>query len=211
VTQLVDFVEVTLDVTGSGYEGQTHDYDITIKNVASEPDYILLSCDYEVKFIVGIDEESLIAGNHNDPLLYVGEEQSYIGTFAPSLVGVGNIEVSMTNAAWGRDASIVWTTNVINPWGPTNPLTVSNPVLTGASKTYEDGNVAFTLTELSNSAHWIDFTVKVYDGATLIQTIAEVFNAEMTHDVPIPFDYDFVCTSGGSLTMEIEITNALPE
>lgn len=204
VTQLVDFVQVTLDVVGSGYEGQTHNYEFTLKNVASEPNYILLSCNYTVKFKIGTSEETLIQGFHNNPLLYVNNSKTYSGTFAPTLYGTGNISCSINNILWGVNELITWTTQTINPY--TGNLQVSPALaVTGATKTYENGTVTFSLKSTDLSTTIVTFTVKVVE---LNQIVAKETNYVLTKDVTTPFSYKFQCAKGGSLTMLLNITNA---
>lgn len=203
VTELVDFVEVTLEVTGSGYQSQTHDYDLTIKNVASELDYILLSCDYEAKFIVGVDEEVLVSGSHVDPILYVGESVTYSGSFAPSLFGSGDIQMSITNALWGRDEAITWSTDIENPY--TSKLTITGFAISGASKTYEQGSADWTMTATDVSATIVSFELRIVETDEIVHTETDYV---LVKDVPEVFQYLFELTEGGSLTMKLTITDA---
>lgn len=206
VTELVDFVEVTLVIAGSGYEGQTHEYDLTLKNVASESDYIFLSCDYAVTFEVGIESEILVSGTHDTPILYVGESILYEGTFAPTLFGAGNVKMSLTSILWGKDESISWSTKIDNQ-PPTGKLITTGFSVTGASKTYEKGTTAFTLTANDLSATFVSFTLKVEKDGIPILTLAEEISYELTKDVGIPFEYIFTCTEGGALTMVLDIVD----
>lgn len=203
VSELVDFVEATFDVTGSGYAGQTHNYDLTFKNVATEPNFILLSCDYEAKFIVGVDEEVLVSGSHSSPILYLNEEVLYQGTLAPSLFGVGNVQMAISNILWGVDEAITWTTNEVNSYD--GKLAISAFTVTGASKTYETGQVDFTLTATDLSGTIVSFTVEVVELSQVIHTETDY---TLVKDVPEAFSYSFQCENGGSLTMQLTITDA---
>jgi len=203
VTELVDFVEVTLEVSGSAYQGQSHDYNLTIKNVATESDYILLSCDYEAKFIVGVDEESLISGTHNDPILYVNDEVLYQGTFAPSLNGSGNVQMTLTNILWGRDEPITWSTDIENPY--TSKLTIAGFAITGASKTYEQGSANWTMTATDVSATIVSFEIRIVETGEIIHTETDYV---LVKDVAEDFGYLFELAEGGSLTMKLTITDA---
>jgi hypothetical protein len=205
IYQMVDFVEATLNVQGSGYQSITHNYNLTLKNVASDPTYVLLSCNYVAKFENGITQEQLLNGTHTSPLLYKNNSTKYSGTFVPTLYGVGNITMSLTNIQWGVDAPITWTTSVINASAYVGKLTVADLQVIGASRTYIPGNVTFTLKATDQTGTIVSFELKIFETGLVVKTVTDYV---LVKDALTPFNYPFTPTSGGALTMQLTITNA---
>jgi hypothetical protein len=201
---MTDFVEATLDIVGSAYQQTSHLYNLTLKNIAAEPSFVLLGCNYVVKFETSPTvNETLISGTHSSPLLYVNNSTKKSGTFVPTLYGSGNVSLYLSNITWGIDTPITWATSINNTYS--TQLTIASFAIAGASRTYIPGNVTFTMTAMDLQATRVSFQIKIVETGQIIRTETDYI---LVKDVPMNFNYAFTPTIGGSLTMRLTITNA---
>lgn len=193
----VDFVEATLTLTGSSYESDPHDVELVIKNVATEPNYVVLSMDYQAVWTVGADSEVIIGGTYSGALI-VGENVSYTSVFTPALIGIGNVEMSITNIAWVESQPIAWTTEIVS----LEPNEVTDFIIIGATRTHEAGTVTFTITQTTHPTIKIDYKVEIV-GVTVI---ADVLDTVFANGVPQTFTFDIdPLTVGGAQIMRLTL------
>jgi hypothetical protein len=204
VKQKVDFVEATLTLTGTGYKDEPHDVELALKNVATIPNYVILSMDYSATWNVGVESEVIIAGSTTEPL-FVGGTTTVYGTFAPTLVGIGEVEMGVSNIQWVESETITWTTKVIDPEGGSY-ISVTNFAVFGASKTYQAGTANFTLTWIAGigANGFISYKLEVPELSLLLKQELDIY---LEKYIPKQFSVPFTMTSGGSLTMQLTLFN----
>jgi len=199
VKQKVDFAEATLIITGCGYQNEPHDVELTIKNVATEPNYAIISVNYEAVW----NGETIIFGTSTEPL-EVGESTIILGEFTPVSYGSKDVTVTLSDIQWVETESITWQTksSVELP----NKVSINSFSVSGASKTYvEAGNSQFQL-------EWIDATsgygfcswkLEVVELGLLIGQEKDVrLDKHLPKDFNVSFD---PLTQGGLLTMKLTI------
>lgn len=203
VKQVVDFVEGTLTVTGSGYSEDPHDFELVIKSISPESDYALTAFDYEVVWMVDPDQETVTSGAYSGALL-VGETVTYTGQFTPTLYGTGNLQLTINNIAWAQPEPITWTTEVVNTHSKESYMSVTNFEVVGATMSIlETGTVSFEIGTTSDvqfiyKVEIVELGIKIVEGSDYV-----------TGGFPNNYSFDFgPVTFGGSLTMRLTITNS---
>ncbi len=206
VIEKVDFVEAWLTLTGCSYEGEPHDVELVITNVATIPNYAIIGMTYNATWNVGAESEVIIAGSYADYGLAVGDSVAYNDTFSPSLVGTGTVSVDISNIQWVETESITWQTETLVELP--SKVGVSNFAVYGASINYvEPGTCNFTLqwTDGTSAYGFCDYKVTIVE---LGQVIAEEIGVKLVKpqlvDFSVPFD---PLSTGGLLTMKLEIYN----
>lgn len=199
VSLMIDYIKCILTVTGPAYQNSPHDYVLTFENTATDPNnYILMSFDYATRWVVGEEEETLISGTHSDVLLIGGAPVEYTGIFTPTLAGLGNIAMDVTNIVWIQSETITWTTEI--DLGEVVSVAVDSFVITGASRTYtETGQVQITFSTTAPGSY-VEFDLTLPETGTTnfdFQTMTETNNL---------FTYDFdPLTLGGDLTCTVTL------
>lgn len=200
IKERVDFVEATLNITGPGYEGESHNVELTLKNVATESNYVITDMDYAANWTVGTDSEVIIEGSYSGALL-VGENVTYSGSFTPTLVGAGNVEMFVSNIVWVESDPITWTTDTVITG--TTGLSIESFEITGATMSkIESGVVSFRINAPMVDIAKYDYKVEVVE---LNLTIAEGSVSSITVDY---IDYSFTfdpLEAGGAYTMQISV------
>lgn len=210
VHEMVDFVDAKLTITGCSYEGQDHDLELIITNVANTPDYYLTSFSYLAKWYVDeANQEPIMAGAYTGDPLAVDSFVTYVDTWVPTIIGAGFVKMNIIDIVWAQSEPITWTTEWIdNINGPTWDIT--DFAVTGATKTYMDGSVAFTITLTSSGPYDTCFKVEIIKDATVIQLVGEetiTFNIQE----PQSFEYNFDgVTESGAYTMRLTLYKPPP-
>lgn len=204
VKEKIDFVEALLTLTGPGYEGEPHDVELVIKNVATESNYVITNLDYQADWTVGAGTEVIIGGSYSGALA-VNETVTYAGTFTPAIIGTGNLGMHITNIIWAKSESIIWIkdTSITGPYS--SDVSVMNFEITGATMSVtEPGTVSFTIKENSgiNTVN-CDYKVEIVEASITISEDSDSVPASGYKDYS--FDFDPV-PIGGDLTMLITIT-----
>jgi hypothetical protein len=202
VHQLVDFVEATLDLTGSGYESDPHQFSLALKNIAPDSSYVLTNMAYSATWNNGSASETIASGVYNGALI-VGNNVTYVGLFTPTLVGIGNVNMTLSSIIWAQTAPITWTTSLVDATGGT-VFVVTNFGVTGAAKTYLPGTTTFTISNEHGSAYeYVSFKLEAPElGNLLINQTVDVY---LNKAVPVTFNVPFTVTTGGSLTMRLTL------
>lgn len=204
VKQKVDFVEATLDLTGSSYQAEPHNYILTLKNVATEPTYVITNMTYSTVWNNGSASEAIKSGTYNN-ILGVGKNATFTGVFTPTLVGTGSVNMTISSIVWAESKPITWTTNIVNP----EPhISVTDFTVTGASKTYlEKGNVSYAVTYITGTSSQMHADCKA-EIVELGITVANNLNVELIKGSPANFNYQFgPVTQNGTLTMRLTLSN----
>lgn len=206
VFEKVDFVEATLTLTGSGYAGDPHDAELILKNIATDPNYAIMDMDYQADWVIGADSELIIGGLYSDGLL-VGETVTYTGTFTPTIIGAGNVEMSVTNIVWVEPEPITWTKDATVTGPYPSDIKVENFEITGATMSLiESGAVSFRINNINSyepitcnyKVEVVELAITIAQGSDVIQPMAGKdysFNID-----PLP--------SGGALTLLISVVTA---
>ena len=197
VKEMVDFLEGTLTITGCAYQGQVHDVNLDITNVATVSNYYALSFAYTALWWVGETNQEVIIQGAYSGVLGIGESMIDTTTWQPSIIGIGEVKLNIIDIIWVQSETITWTTQYETTYVP---LTITNFAVTGATQTHiESGTVGFTLTLVGAAPSVWDLTVTIVETS---QLIAEEHDVSFDTDVPQTFTYNFEpLTQGGSLTM----------
>lgn len=203
VKEMVDFMEATLTITGCAYQGQSHNINLEIKNVATVSNYYALSFDYFATWYVDEEnQEPIISGVYSGAL---GVGESIIDTvidWQPSVIGAGFVKMNIIDIKWHQGEPITWITEVIDNTG--GVIEVSDfevsCILSGLT-----GTVSFGLRNTNEDGTWLtDYKVEIVE---LSQIIAEVTGIELIGGKSAtPFSHDFIADTGGILTMQITVT-----
>lgn len=202
IHEMVDFLDAQLTISGCSYEGQNHDVELVITNVANTPNYYVTGFSYSAKWYVDeANQENIIAGAYVGDPLAINDFVTYVDTWVPTVIGVGDVKLNIIDIVWVQNP-IFWTTNFDDgAYG----FTISDYTITGATKSGEEGTVSFALTGPAGDPIYGSFTVEIV-GVQLIATETDIlFNPPTT---PITFEYTFTPTAGGDQTMLVTITNA---
>jgi len=192
VQEVVDYIEATLNVTGSGVQNQPHDYTLVFKNIAPDVEaYILMSFDYAVNWTVGDQSETLVSRSYSGALL-VGENVTYSGVFTPTIYGNGNIELTVENIVWAEAEPITWNAVVDNPYP--DFVTVADFHIEGASKTYLETGVAVAT---FSGVGYVDFNLTLPEVGT-------IFVDEWPIDQEYRYEFGPL-TTGGDLTATLTV------
>lgn len=169
--EMIDFIEATLVLTGCGFEGQSHDAELVIKNVAGTPDQYATAFDYLCKFYVDeTHQENIFAGTYTGDPMAPGENVTYTDVWVPTVIGMGSIKMNVIDIVWVIPEPITWQYDVVDE--TSGKIEVTNFAVTGASvNVIEDGTVTFTITNIDASAITIGYTVKIVE---LAQTVGEL-------------------------------------
>lgn len=138
VSQAVDFVAATLNITGSGFQNDLQTYILAFQNTATDiQNYILSGFTYNVTFTVGAQTQVITSGTYAGTPLLITNTTTSNGTFTPTMYGAGNVNMSITGITWIQSQPITWSTNVLDP----NTLTptwvlVQNFTISGATRGY---------------------------------------------------------------------------
>lgn len=195
VQQVVDFIQSTLIVNGSGYEGEVHDYVLTLKNVAPDVQlYILSSMNYGVFWQVGAVNETIVSGSYSG-ILKVGENITYTGTFEPSIYGEGNIVMNINNIVWIEAQPITWTANVVNTFP--EYVTVTSFTIEGAGYTYIEAGTAVAIFSGPSMYVYFDVTIPEHGTQSFRRLVSEEFRLDFS-----------ALTSGGAKTTTLTVTGA---
>ena len=202
VKERVDFVEAMLSIAGPGYEGESHNVELTLKNVATESNYVITDMDYQANWTVGTDSEVIIEGSYSGALL-VGENVTYSGSFTPTLVGAGNVEMFVSNIVWVESDPITWTTDTVIT-GYTGPsVSIESFEITGATMSkIESGIVSFRIKAPHTAVARYTYNVTIVE---LDLTIAEGSVDSIAVDY---IDYSFTfdpLEAGGAYIMQISV------
>lgn len=205
VKQKVEFVEATLTVTGSSYEGDSHNAELILKNVATEPDYVITDMAYSASWNVGAESEVIIGGTFSGALL-VGEIVTYTGVFTPIIVGIGNVEMSVINIVWVESEPITWTKDTTITHSKASDLEILSFTITGATMSYtEPGTVAFKIKNKSSYENIsLRYKVEIVEAGITVAEASDTVNS--MNEKSYSFNFDPV-PIGGSLTMLITIAN----
>lgn len=195
VQQVVDFIEATLVINGSGYQGEVHDFVLTLKSVAPDVQlYILSNMGYKTLWKVGDVNETIVSGSYSG-ILKVGENVTYAGTFEPSIYGEGNILMNINNIVWIEAEPITWTAKVVNTFS--EYVTVTSFTIEGAGYTYIEAGTA--VATFSGASLYVYFDL----------TIPEVGTLSFRRLVSEEFRYDFdALTVGGAKVATLTVTGA---
>jgi len=210
VNEMIDFVDAQLTLTGCAYEGQSHDVELVLTNVATSSDYYLTDFDYSAKWYIDeTHQENIIAGTYTGEPLAVGESVSYTDVWTPTIIGVGDIKMNVIDIVWGQGELITWTTEVVDESGQPSAYDVTDFVVTGASLSkIESGVVSFTIYNTVDAERGISFNVKIVE---LDQTVADETNARLTGLDYTDFSYNFdALEDGGAYTMRLTVTEWIP-
>lgn len=203
VHEMVDFVDAQLTITGCSYEGQNHNIELVITNVANTPDYYLLAFTYSAKWYVDeTNQENIITGTYSGDPLAVGDFVTYTDAWIPTVIGVGVVKLNIIDIVWAQSEPITWTTEVVNPEPDT--IEVSDFNVIGATKSYvESGTVSFTLMYNVAGSRARGYKVEIVELSVII---GEQSDITLVGNVPqtftIPFD---VLTIGGDFTMRLTV------
>lgn len=147
------------------------------------------------------------------PLLPNQEITIWNSFAAPSPAGTYHLSLTYQshNAApiSPPETPITWTVNVVNPWSSSlsviGPLGYGQPTITGATQTNEAGTIAFQIKNVGgNSWESCDITVTVPE---LGITIASQSSGQINQGQTKSYSYGFTMTTGGSLTMQVTLSN----
>lgn len=194
VKEMVDFVEATLTLTGCSYQGQSHDVELIITNVANSPNFYLMSFSYLATWYVDAEhQETIIAGSYTDDPLAIDSFVTYLDTWIPTLIGDGEIQLDIIDIAWARSETITWTTVINNQ--NLGYCEISSFVIEGATKTFlETGTAVIYFTATGP----LNFDL----------TIPEIGTQHFEGITESPFTYEFgPLTIGGDLTATLTIPN----
>ncbi len=207
VKEMLDFVDAQLTLTGCAYEGQSHDVELVLTNVATVSDYYLLAFDYSAKWYVSeTQQENIIAGAYAGDPLGIGESVTYTGVWVPTVIGVGVIKMNVIDILWGQPQAITWAQDQAI-LGPKNSwVEFLGYAITGATVSLiEPGNVVFTVKN-KDSINPLPYDVKV-EVVELAITVAEVLGESLPANQQKAYSFDFdALPSGGALTMLVTIT-----
>jgi hypothetical protein len=204
VKEMIDFVDAQLTLTGCAYEGQSHDFELVLTNVATVSNYYLSAFDYSAKWYIDEShQESIIAGTYSGDLLGIGESVTYTGVWVPTLIGTGVIKMSVIDIEWEYPKPITWETDIVNNV-PTK-VTVLNFVVTGASKTFvESGTVTFDIRNVAAGSETISYAVKIVELNKIVGTATgQIIPVGETRN----YSHDFDALSvPGTYTMRITVS-----
>jgi len=207
VKEMIDFIDAQLTLTGCAYEGQSHDVQLVLTNVATVSDYYLVAFDYSAKWYVDeTHQENIIAGTYAGDPLAISESVTYTDVWVPTVIGVGVVKLNIIDIVWGQPEAITWTKDQAI-LGPDNSLVeFSGYAITGATVSLiEPGNVAFSVKN-KDSINAIDYDYKV-EIVELSIIIAEGYEPSHQPNAVINYNFDFdALPSGGLLTMFVTIT-----
>lgn len=207
VHEMVDFVDAQLTITGCSYEGQNHDIELIITNVANTPDYYLTAFSYLAKWYVSeTEQENIIAGSYAGDPLPVDEFVTYVDTWLPTIFGVGVVKLNLIDIEWAQPEAITWIKDQSITGASASSFSITNYEITGATQSViESGNVAFTIKSSDSlGPHTFSYKVEVVElGITIAEQTGVVIQA--LGSILYSFDFDPM-PSGGDLTMLITIT-----
>jgi hypothetical protein len=205
IKEMVDFVEATLTLEGCGYEGQSHDAELVIKNVATTPDQYVTEFDYLCKwFVDDTHQENIFAGTYTGDPMSPGENVAYTRVWVPTIIGIGSMKMQIIDIEWAVPEPITWTTEFID--NSENTIQIRNFVVTGASVSIaEPGTASFELNNKGGSQVTITYTLEIVE---LSKTIATVTGLVVPGgDDWYPYSHDFdALMAGGAYTMRLTVT-----
>jgi hypothetical protein len=206
VKEMVDFLEAQLTITGCAYQGQVHNVDLIITNVATISDYYALSFAYTALWYVDATHQEVIIQGAYSGALGIGETMTDTKSWQPSIVGAGEVKLDIIDIDWQKSELITWTKNSRILGDSNHYLQFSNYVITGATRSIiESGNVVFRITNMdTTSDHTFSYKVEVVE---LSITIAQASNIIVTATGYKDYSFNFApLLSGGGLTMLVTIT-----
>ncbi|MDH5790038.1 MAG: hypothetical protein OEZ27_05545, partial [Nitrospinota bacterium] len=170
VYQMVDFLDAQLTITGCAYQGQTHDVELIITNVATIPDYYATSFAYTANWYVDETHQEVIIQGAYSGGLGVGETMVDTTTFQPSMIGAGDVKMDIIDIVWVQSEPITWTTEIIDNAGVIpESIDIKDFIITGASLSKaEAGTVSFTIEKIVSPQYRISFNVEIVE---LFQTV----------------------------------------
>lgn len=206
VKEMIDFVDAQLTLTGCAYEGQSHDVELVLTNVATISNYYLVAFDYSAKWYVDeTHQENIIAGTYMGDPLAIGESVAYTGVWVPTVIGIGVVKLNVIDIVWGQPEAITWTKDK-SILGPKLSLVeFTSYTITGVTVSLiEPGNVAFGIKnrDATNTIEY-NYKVEIVELSIIIATGSEILQAQKIVDYN--FDFDALPT-GGALTMLVTIT-----
>jgi len=202
---MIDFVEATLTLEGCGYEGQSHNADLVIKNVATTPDQYCIEFDYLCKWFVDeTNQETLFAGAYSGDPMAPGDNVTYSMVWTPTIIGVGVFKMNVIDIVWVMPEPITWTTDIVN--NVPSKVEVLNFLVTGASKTYaESGTANFDIHNVAAGAETISYVVEIVE---LSQTVGSATGEVIPMGETRSYSHDFdPLTVSGSYTMRITVNS----
>lgn len=206
VKEMIDFIDAQLTLNGCAYEGQSHDVELVLTNVATISNYYLLAFDYSAKWYVDeTHQESIIAGTYAGDPLGIGENVTYTGVWVPTVIGVGVVKMNVVDIDWGQPEAITWTTDKKILGSHISDVEFSVYAVTGATVSLiEPGNVAFKIRNKSSyDVLDYDYKIEIVEMAIIIADGYET----LTSGKETSYSFNFeALPSGGALTMLITIT-----
>lgn len=202
VKEVADFMEATLTLTGSGYVGESHDVSLILKNAVTEPDYIITGMDYSATWFVDPDSEVIIEGSYLGALV-AGETVEYTGSFTPTLVGTGDIQMSIVNIVWAQPEPITWSYET-DTTGTGGKGVIHDLIVIGAAQTLiESGTVEFTLENLFAPGYTtFGYKIEIVELGEIVAE-GEVKISEHSSEL-LSFSFDPLAV-GGTYTMKVTV------
>lgn len=201
VKEMTDFLDATLTIEGCGYQGQLHDIELVIENVATAPSACALTFSYTANWYIDSEHQEVIIQGAYDGILAVGESMIDTTTWQPSLIGVGVVQMDIIDIVWTEGYSITWTTEIVDNTGETIDITgfvvdCINSALTGTT--------SFNLRNIEPGSMKVDYKVEIVE---LGIVVAEEANIYMDPGFPaVPYSFEFgPLPSGGDLTMRLTV------
>lgn len=207
VHEMVDFVDAQLTITGCSYEGQNHNIELIIANVANTPDYYLLAFTYSAKWYVDeTNQENIIAGTYSGDALAVDDFVTYTDAWVPTVIGVGVVKLNLIDIVWAQSEPITWTTDSVITHTNAEKFSILSFEITGATMSnVESGTVSFSIHTLSTlPATEYHYKVEVVEASITIAEGTDTSSPDTTKDYSFNFD---PIPIGGSLTMRLTISN----
>jgi hypothetical protein len=203
VKEMVDFIEATLTLEGCGYEGQSHDAELVIKNVATTPNLYAVDFDYLCKWFVDeTHQENIFAGLYEGLGLAPGENVTYTKIWIPTVVGVGSIKLNIIDIIWKLPEPITWTKTITGKGASGTTWQISDFQVTGGSMSVtESGTVSFTC-EAKGQTITLNYELKIVELGLLVGSGTKQIGSGMV----MPFSHDFdPLLDGGTYTMELNV------
>ena len=206
IKEMVDFLEATLTITGCGYQGQLHNVELAIENVATVANYYAVSFAYTANWWIDSENQEVIIQGLYSGGLGVGETMIDTTTFQPSLIGAGLVKMDIIDIVWAQPEPITWATNIVDTAGVVgSSIGITAFGVTGASMNIvEPGLVSVSIKSLVSGTFHISFNVEIVELAqTVGAEVAATLNAGQTISFAYPFD---ALENGGAYTMRLTIT-----
>jgi hypothetical protein len=208
VKEMVDFLDAQLTITGCAYQGQPHDVELIITNVATIADYYALSFAYTVNWWIDETHNEVIIQGLYDGALGIGETFTDTTVFQPSIIGIGEVKMDIIDIVWAISKPITWTTEIVDETGimGAGNFEVTEFTVTGASMSNsEPGVVSITIQNYHYpTERGISFNVEIVE---LSQTVGAEVDGRLP-ETYTDFTYNFAAlANGGAYTMRLTITD----